>query len=308
LKVSVVINNYNYSNYIEECVDSVLNQTYKDIELIIIDDGSTDNSIYLLKSKYGEDKFILVNKKNAGQLSAFNESLKYITGEVIFQLDSDDRYKKNYIEEIVKIYKKNKHIDFIFCEMEKFFLDGTKEVKINKKHLPDHEVGFSVLSTLYAQEWIGSPTSALSLRRSLYEEILPVPLEKDWITRADDCLIYGGSILGANKYYCSKALVEYRIHGSNAFFNKNFSLNDKYIRKIRLNKLVNFFYEKSKLNINLSDLILPEFLTRNHSNIRILKFYFKVISKMNLNIFSQIIMKLKIIMYFFKANIFTKTK
>lgn len=248
----------------------------------------------------------MVRKENRGQLSAFNESLKHITGDIVFQLDADDRYKKTYVEEIINIYKERNDIDFIFCEMEKFFIDGRKEIKLNKKYKFNSEVGYSIISTLYVQEWIGSPTSAISMRTELYKKLLPVPYEKDWITRADDCLVLGASILGANKYYYSNALVEYRIHGSNAFFNKKFSKKYEYNRKINLNRLINFFHNKSNLGDDISDIIQSEFLTRDYGNIRIYKFYSKAISKQNFSSFKKLRLKIKLFGYFAKKNLKNK--
>jgi len=208
MKVSIVINNYNYSDFIIECVNSVLEQTYKNIEIIIIDDGSTDNSMELLNKNYKDISLIkIVSKKNGGQLSAFNEAQKYITGDIVFFLDSDDIYKVDYIEKIVKLYQDNKDIDFIFCEIERFFIDGKKEVI--RKYPTNLDIGFSIISTLYSKEWVGSPTSAVSMKTNLFNKILPIPFESDWITRADDCLIWGSSIFGAKKYYCAEPLILY---------------------------------------------------------------------------------------------------
>jgi len=282
-----------------------LNQTYNNIELIIIDDGSTDNSTDIITSKYSSEKVKLVKKENAGQLSTFNESLKYITGDIVFLLDSDDRYKKTYVKEMVDIYITRK-VNFIFCEIEKFFNNGTVEVKRSKKYLCDSEVGFSVISALYSKEWIGSPTSAISMRREIYEKILPIPFEKDWISRADDCLVYGASILGVNKYYCSKPLVEYRVHGNNGYYNKKFSKNDNFIREITINRLLEYFLKKSQLNKNLVNLVELEYLTRDYKNIRILKFYLKAIDKLNCRFYLRNKIKLKLIGLFIKVNISRK--
>ncbi|MBU1995244.1 glycosyltransferase family 2 protein, partial [bacterium] len=118
MKVSVAINNYNYGKFIVECIESVLHQTYQNIEIIVVDDGSTDDSLEILASRYKNNPRIqIVSKKNAGQLSAFNEALKHITGEIVFFLDADDLYKKNYIETILKVYKENQDVDFVFCAL-----------------------------------------------------------------------------------------------------------------------------------------------------------------------------------------------
>lgn len=301
MKVTVAINNYNYSDFLIECMDSVINQTYKNIEIIFIDDGSTDNSIEILNKNYSDiENLKIIKKKNGGQLSTFNEAIKYATGEIIFFLDSDDLYKANYIEEIVEIYRKNKDIDFVYCAIEKFFPNERKETV--QKYSEDKFIGFSVISTLYAKEWVGSVTSAVSMRTSLLKKILPIPFENEWITRADDCLIWGSSILGANKYYCSKPLVEYRVHSNNNYHGKTFSDNYLYKREISINKLFNHLLEKSGMGNNIIELTSFEYKCRTIKDIELFKVYFKIIMKSKLTIVSRVKNVLQLIKYTIKGQ------
>lgn len=300
MKVTVAINNYNYSDFLIECMNSVINQTYKNIEIIFIDDGSTDNSIEILNKNYSDiENLKIIKKKNSGQLSTFNEAIKYATGEIIFFLDSDDLYKANYIEEVVEIYRKNKDIDFVYCAIEKFFPNGRKETV--QKYSEDKFIGFSVVSTLYAKEWVGSATSAVSMRTSLLKKILPIPFENEWITRADDCLIWGSSILGANKYYCSKPLVEYRVHSNNNYHGKTFSDNYLYKREISINKLFNHLLEKSGMGNNIIELTSFEYKCRTIKDIELFKVYFKIIMESKLTIVSKVKNVLQLIKYTIKG-------
>ncbi|HEY0656892.1 MAG TPA: glycosyltransferase family A protein, partial [Pyrinomonadaceae bacterium] len=87
-KVSVIIPNYNYAKYIAETIDSVLAQTYPNLEVIVVDDGSKDDSLKILRS-YG-DKITVIEQKNQGVARARNIGTAYSNGEYIAFLDADD--------------------------------------------------------------------------------------------------------------------------------------------------------------------------------------------------------------------------
>ena len=101
--VSIIVPIYNQEEFLNRCIDSVLNQTYKNIELILIDDGSTDASFEICK-EYAVDneKVKVFMKKNGGVSSSRNLGLRKATGEFIFFLDADDAIEKNVIENLVK--------------------------------------------------------------------------------------------------------------------------------------------------------------------------------------------------------------
>src|SRR5215210_2484001 len=86
--VSVIINNYNYGRFLNEAIDSAINQTYPFVEVIVVDDGSTDDSAQTI-AKYG-NTIIPILKENGGQGSTFNAGFKKSKGEIIIFLDSDD--------------------------------------------------------------------------------------------------------------------------------------------------------------------------------------------------------------------------
>lgn len=91
MRLSVVIPVYNVEKYIRECVDSVLNQTMKDFELVMVDDGSTDSSGFILDAYQEKDHRIrVIHKKNGGVSAARNDALKCCTGDYVYIMDSDD--------------------------------------------------------------------------------------------------------------------------------------------------------------------------------------------------------------------------
>ena len=76
-------------------------------------------------------------------------------------------------------------------------------------------MGYSVVSSLVRRRWLGAQTSALSMRRPILERFLELPLQEDWRTMAEVCLVYGASLAGARKYYLDAPLIRYRIHDAN---------------------------------------------------------------------------------------------
>ncbi|MEC4819274.1 MAG: glycosyltransferase family 2 protein, partial [Scytonema sp. PMC 1069.18] len=122
MKVSVLINNYNYHNFVFEAVNSVIKQSIPVDEIIVVDDKSTDDSVLILKENFADNPKIklVLKEENQGQLSSFNDGFKASQGDIICFLDADDIYTENYIQEIVNFYKENPECDFLFCSAELF--------------------------------------------------------------------------------------------------------------------------------------------------------------------------------------------
>jgi glycosyltransferase involved in cell wall biosynthesis len=214
---SVLINNYNYGDFLEEAVTSVLAQSHDDIEIILVDDGSTDNSLQVIQALADTHSNIIVcSKPNGGQLSAFNAGYTLAKGEVLFFLDADDRYHPDYVAKALAVYDEHPACDFLFCAYEQFGQVNQPVVQPFAQRLTD--LGYSGLLTFCRRAWIGEPTTTLSLRRSLAEQFFPIPFEKEWRIRADDCLIWLASLFNGRKFYLKEPLVGYRIHGHNRFF------------------------------------------------------------------------------------------
>lgn len=99
--VSIVITCYNYEKYIEESIISALNQTYKNIEVVVINDGSADNSINII-NKY-KDKITIIDRQNKGIVHTRNEGLSVSNGDYIAFLDADDFFDNDYIEKMLRV-------------------------------------------------------------------------------------------------------------------------------------------------------------------------------------------------------------
>jgi len=135
-KVSVIIPTYNLAKYICESVDSVLAQTYKDFELIIIDDGSKDNTKQVL-GNYG-DRIRYIYQPNKGVASARNRGICEARGEYIALLDADDLWLPDKLMKQVTVAQQNPSIDFIFCDAE-VFNDG---VTLKNSNMPPRDKAY----------------------------------------------------------------------------------------------------------------------------------------------------------------------
>ncbi|MBQ3264127.1 glycosyltransferase family 2 protein, partial [Candidatus Saccharibacteria bacterium] len=104
-KISIIIPFYNVEKYFAKCLDSVLNQTHQNLEIILTDDGSTDKSSQIAKSYAKKDSRIkIIHQKNQGQSAARNAGLRAATGDFISFIDSDDEIKPDFIKNLLSAY------------------------------------------------------------------------------------------------------------------------------------------------------------------------------------------------------------
>lgn len=107
-KISIIIPIYNVSEYLNNCLNSVVNQTYKNLEIILVNDGSTDDSAEIARIFSDKDVRIqLVHQQNQGLSGARNTGLKYVTGDYVFYLDSDDYLENNALELLINSAQKH---------------------------------------------------------------------------------------------------------------------------------------------------------------------------------------------------------
>ncbi len=114
-RVSVIIPCYNQGNFLDEAVDSILNQTYQDFEIIIVNDGSTDEATNLLLNQYQKSKTRIIATENQGLAAARNNGINVAEGEYILPLDADDKIGPDYIEKGVEILEGNPNIGIVYC-------------------------------------------------------------------------------------------------------------------------------------------------------------------------------------------------
>ena len=110
-KISVIMSVFNGSKFLADAIQSILNQTFKEFELIIIDDGSTDNSLNIIRSfESGDSRIKVISKLNEGLAKSLNAAISASQGDFIARMDADDISYKNRLEKQYEYMQKNKSI------------------------------------------------------------------------------------------------------------------------------------------------------------------------------------------------------
>jgi glycosyltransferase involved in cell wall biosynthesis len=241
-----LVTNYNYADFLGECLASLTSQTRPFDRIIIVDDGSSDRSREVIEEFCrGCGCAQAIHKENGGQLSAFSAALESIEpADYVFFLDADDLYPPDYLEQAVAQLAAQDS-DFFFSTPVSF-REGEQRLKSAViGDAPSFAFASTSALTRMMQSWVGQATSCLALRGSLLKALLPYPYQQDWVTRADDVLIFGASILGAHKLYAPSLGVNYRVHGSNNFAGKTISATEKVDWRLRHERLFTWFAQKA---------------------------------------------------------------
>ncbi|MFC1668295.1 glycosyltransferase [Chlamydiota bacterium] len=161
--VSVIIPSYNSAQYLKEAIESCLDQTYENIEIIVIDDGSTDDTAILVKH-YGNN-ITYVYQKNSGLASARNTGIKRAKGDYVQFLDADDIILKEKIEFQVNYLEEHKDNDVVYCDVRYFENNDKKElIDLQLQHHTGH-----ILGKLLLENFI--PLNVLLFSRKCIEKI-----------------------------------------------------------------------------------------------------------------------------------------
>ncbi|MCP6761576.1 MAG: glycosyltransferase [Fischerella sp. CENA71] len=211
--VSVIISNYNYARYLPAAIESVLAQTYKNFEIIVVDDGSQDNSRDVI-NQYQErspDRVKGIFQVNQGQGAAFNTGFAAANGDIIAFLDADDVWKPNKLQRIVEVFQDSNTVGVMHLLESIDAGDKLLDKNYTRGRVPNIELAKLILDT--GNSWCYPPTSALAYRRSALTKVMPIDT-KTWRLWADGCLIYCTAFLGHIEYL-KEVLGSYRLHGKN---------------------------------------------------------------------------------------------
>ena len=207
---SIIIDNGNYGAFLGQAIESALAQTYQDIEVIVVDDGSTDNSREVIAS-YG-DRIVSVLKENGGQASAFNAGFSASRGEVVIFLDSDDVLLPTAVERALDGFK-NEDIAKVHWPMWEIDETGRRTGRIvPSQPLAEGDVRGVVIRDGPAS-YVSPPGSGNAWSRRVLEAILPMP-EPQFRGAADTNLFALAGIYGSIGRIAEPQGL-YRVHGRN---------------------------------------------------------------------------------------------
>jgi hypothetical protein len=217
LSISIIIDNYNYADYVEDAIKSALAQDYSPREIIVVDDGSTDASRDVLEKYARDGRIRCVFKPNGGQGSAFNAGFAVSTGDVICLLDADDLWLPDKVRHVVHTAARHPRASVICHPVQCVSGDGRPQGQPKPGRISTGTIKRKVIAS--GGYWRWPPTSGLSFRRSFLEQVLPMP-EAEFRTCADAYLATLAPLLGDVASFSEPAAL-YRIHGTNHWASDN---------------------------------------------------------------------------------------
>lgn len=240
-KVTVIIPTYGRASRIEECIESLIHQTYKNIEIIVIDDNpiNSDSRVETLKKleKYLDKIKIILMEKNSGACAARNKGILLSTGEIITFLDDDDIYYPTKVEEQVKVLLADLTLDFVGCDM-KVFVENQNRYKKDIKCNLNRFSKFAIDGVLY--------TPMLMIRKN---RLIEVGLFSETPKFQDHLLVLKLLSKGMKYKVIEKSLFSHTIHSEDRItYSENFKIALEKLEKIENNNIEKFTkFEKNLL-------------------------------------------------------------
>lgn len=222
-KISIITASYNYAEYIGETIKSVINQSFQDWEMIIIDDGSTDNSVEVIKQYIQKNNKIRLlshlNNENKGLVATLKLGISQAKGEYIVFLESDDYIRKDYLEKKLAAFEKYPEVGLIYNNIQTFGAAQTRKRKfyfwLVNNYWKTHNCPHNISDILHFKNYI--PTfSCVMLKKDLLENI-------DWISPDSaivDWYIWAQICSKVNVYYLQEKLTYWRLH-SDSYLNSS---------------------------------------------------------------------------------------
>jgi glycosyltransferase involved in cell wall biosynthesis len=213
--VDVVVTNHNYARFLPEAIESACAQTHPDVNVVVVDDGSTDGSREVLKRF--SDRVEVVLKERGGQAAALNAGLERCRGEVLLVLDADDRLRPRAAERVAAAFAAGPRLSKVQFPMAIVDADGRPTGAVKPEgHLraPTGDQRRAELSFPFDLPWL--PGGGTGFRTEAVRRILPIPAADYPRSGADWYLVHLTALLG-EAALLEEVCAEYRVHGGNAY-------------------------------------------------------------------------------------------
>ena len=263
-KISVIIPVYNCENYISDCINSVIKQSYKNIEIILVNDGSSDNSENIINSFSKNDKRIkYFSKNNAGVSSARNYGIEHSTGDFIIFIDADDFIEEDYIANLIK---NNEEFDFAMMGYKIWDSSNNRYITNNCKPFSGNIYAFmkNIFNYIHSPILLG-PCFKLFKRKIIIDNNILFPED---ISFGEDAEFVFNYLKYISKVRCiNKTEYVYRKAGNNSLSSK--FIENKMDLYYRVNKNIkNLFKEKdlysNNIKLELEQILLNNFISYCH--------------------------------------------
>jgi hypothetical protein len=211
VRVDVIIDNFNYAQYLGAAIDSALAQTYHDTKVIVVDDGSTDSSRDVI-DRYG-NAIVPVLKENGGQASAFNVGLERSDGDVVLFLDADDMLLPQATGRIAAAFAAQPELAKVHFRMEVVDGDGRRTGGVKPPaHIRLPSGDLREATARYAFDLARPPTSGNAFAARVLQAIMPLPVLSP--TAADWYIVYAAGLFGPVAAI-DEPMALYRVHSAN---------------------------------------------------------------------------------------------
>lgn len=212
--VSIIVPVYNAEQYLDECLESIISQTYQNLEIICIDDCSTDSSKEIIRKyqKIDERVVLLEHEENEGVSRSRNDGLSFAHGVYISCVDADDKVDKDFIKELVINIGNN---DICICGYVKFNQEKTRQFLLRQDQVDSYEkVMFNILCSNYLGAYMCNKLFRKKLMQGIY-------IDEDLSIGEDLLFVIRYLQIGKRISYVNKPMYQYRIHSKSALHNLN---------------------------------------------------------------------------------------
>lgn len=296
-KISIVITYYNLGKYLNDCISSILAQTYQNFEIIIVNDNSNEDNLKIF-CEINHEKITKINlNENKGQLLAFVEGLKKAQGEFVCMIDADDILLPNYLKTLLYVHL-NHNYALISCSggeiNDKNEITSYKTNSLNKIKYQEIENAFKENDSFEVNQvkepfgmWSWNPSSSSMFRKSAIDILNFYPDKEYWKTGADKVVFSLLHLIGGSANITSVNYL-YRHHCDNNSQTTLITGNQKYLNENYVKKLISW---NKKLRLDAIKMLIlnKTTLIEKYNKINYFKMLFKVIFCINLKICTKII-------------------